>query len=457
MNRIAKRTFCALFLALVLVLGLVFFLVEYALDAKQWVVFPGSPHVYRGANLDCGIITDRSGLTLLDSTDGRVYHDDATVRKATLHLLGDRYGYISASALAGFSDKIVGFDYLNGLYTTSGTGGTATLTISAAAQTAALEALGGKKGTVAVYNYKTGEILCAVTSPTYDPDNEPDIAGDTTGAYDGVYVNRFLQATYTPGSIFKVATSAAALSEIPGIEERTFTCEGSYSVSGTSVTCPRSHGQQTLRQALAVSCNCVFAQISLELGKDTLSAYVQRFCLTEPCALDGTTTAGGTFDLSDADDAGIAWSGIGQYTDLVGPCRFLQFMGQIAGGGTAAEPYLVRSVSSGPLSGYHAKTTMTDRILSTSTATKLQSLMRHCVINTYGDSNFPDIQVCGKSGTAQVGDHQQPNATFAGFSMDEDYPLAFVVFVEDAGSGSGICVPILSRVLPVCMEALDAE
>lgn len=457
MNRIAKRTFCALALALVLVLGLVFFLVEYVFQADDWVVFSGSPHVYRGANLDCGIITDRSGNVLLDSTDGRTYSEDAALRRATLHLLGDRYGYISASVLACFSDEIVGFDHLNGLYSSTGTGGTAKLTISAAAQTAALEALDGKKGTVAVYNYKTGEILCAVTSPTYDPDNEPDISGDTTGAYEGVYVNRFIQTTYTPGSIFKVATSAAALSEIPGISDRTFTCSGSYALSGTSVTCPKSHGELTLRQALAVSCNCVFAQIAIELGGDTMTQYVGQFGLTDPCQLDGATTASGTFDLSEADDAAVAWSCIGQYTDLINPCRYLQFVGQIAGGGTAAQPYLVQSVSSGPLSGYTARTTMTDRIMSTVTATKLQELMRYCVVNTYGDGNFPDIQVCGKSGTAQVGDHQEPNATFAGFCMDEDYPLAFVVFVEDAGSGSGVCVPILSKVLPVCIAAMDED
>ncbi len=455
MNRIAKRTFCALALAFVLFLGLMFFLLEYAVKADEWVVFPNSPHVYRGANLDCGKVTDRAGVLLMDSTGGRTYSEDATLRKATLHLLGDRYGYISASVLAGFSDEIVGFDHLNGLYSSTGTGGTATLTISAEAQTAALEALKGFKGTVAVYNYETGEILCCVTSPTYDPDNEPDIAGDTTGAYEGVYVNRFIQTTYTPGSIFKVATTAAALSEIPGFADKTFTCNGSLSVAGSSVTCPKSHGRQSLAEALAVSCNCAFAQIALELGEDNVTDYVERFSLTQPCKLDGISTARGTFDLTGADDAALAWSCIGQYTDLINPCRYLQFMGQIAGGGTAAEPYLVRSVSSGPLSGYSAKTSMTGRVMSTSVAKELQELMRYCVVNTYGDYNFPDIEVCGKSGTAQVGDHQEPNATFCGFAMDEDYPLAFVVFLEDAGSGSAMCVPILSKVLPVCMDALD--
>ncbi len=95
---------------------------------------------------------------------------------------------------------------------------------------------------VGVYNYKTGEILCAVSSPTYDPDHVPDIANDTSGDYDGVYVNRFTQSAYVPGSIFKVATAAAALAEIEDIQSQSFLCEGSYWVGGDEVVCEGVHG-----------------------------------------------------------------------------------------------------------------------------------------------------------------------------------------------------------------------
>src|SRR5699024_227889 len=120
---------------------------------------------------------------------------------------------------------------------------------SAEAQIAAQEALDGRKGVVAVYNYKTGEILCAVSSPNYDPDDVPDLENDDSGRYDGVYVNRFTQSTYTPGSIFKLATTAAALEEIPDIQTRTFLCEGSYWVEGDEVICTGTHGEVNLRQA----------------------------------------------------------------------------------------------------------------------------------------------------------------------------------------------------------------
>lgn len=148
MNRIAGRSKFALILAAVLVLGLVIFLGEYLFQAKDWVVFSGSPHVYTGNNLNCGVVTDRNGTVLLDATDGRQYSDDVMLRMATLHLLGDRDGYINAPAVSQYSSQMVGFDLVNGIYSTSGTGGTAVLTISAEAQKAALEALDGRKGVV---------------------------------------------------------------------------------------------------------------------------------------------------------------------------------------------------------------------------------------------------------------------------------------------------------------------
>ena len=91
------------------------------------------------------------------------------------------------------------------------------------------------------------------------------------------------------------------------------------------------------------------------------------------------------------------------------------------------------------------------------TAEALAALMRSNVENRYGDEHFPGLTVCAKSGTAEVGGDKKPNATFAGFCMDEDYPLAFFVVVEDAGSGAKTCVPILSKVLTACKDLMDSE
>ena len=71
MNRIASRSKFSLILAGLLVLGLVLFAGQYGFQAKDWVVFQGNPHVYSGGNMNCGIVTDRTGTLLMDATDGR--------------------------------------------------------------------------------------------------------------------------------------------------------------------------------------------------------------------------------------------------------------------------------------------------------------------------------------------------------------------------------------------------
>ena len=456
MNRIAGRSAIALLLVLVLVGGLVFFVGEYFLEADDWINAAGSPHVYNGGNIGCGVVLDREGELLLDISDERTYPESLDLRMSVIHWLGDREGNISAPALPNYSDALSGFDLFNGIYSFSGTGGEAVLTLSAQAQIAAMEALDGYKGTVAVYNYKTGEILCAVSAPSYDPDDVPDILGDDSGKYEGAYLNRFTQVSYVPGSIFKILTTAAALESISAIEDRIFVCEGSLYVDGNEVTCGREHGEQTLAEAMTNSCNCAYAEIALELGADTMEEYVDQFELTKSIQFDGITTEEGYFDLENATDPEIAWSAIGQHHDAVNPCRFLTFMGIIAGGGSAAEPYLVEEVSAGGSTTYRAKTHSTGRLMTSVTAEKLQNLMRNNVIDSYGDENFPGLTVCAKSGTAEMGEGKD-NAMFAGFLLDEEYPLAFFAAVEDGGYGRYTCVPIISQVLEACKEVLDRE
>ena len=77
------------------------------------------------------------------------------------------------------------------------------------------------------------------------------------------------------------------------------------------------------------------------------------------------------------------------------------------------------------------------------------------MLKNYGAENFPGMTVCAKSGTGQVGGDQKSNAMFTGFVMDEQYPLAFIVAVEDAGYGRAVCVPILSKVLADCKLLMD--
>lgn len=453
MNRVAGRAGITVFLALLLLVGLVFFVCEYITEADDWVIFSGSPHVYDGTQMGKGVLTDRDGALLLDMNDGRKYASIDTLRASTVHWVGDREGNVSAPVLAEYALELAGYSMFNGVYSFGNTSGVAELTLSADVQMAALEAMNGYRGTVGVYNYKTGQLLCAVTTPTFDPDNVPNNPEEDT-AYQGVYFNRFTQSTYTPGSIFKIITLAATLETIPDIREQSFTCNGSYQIGADKVTCEEIHWDQDLKEAFRNSCNCVFAQIAEQLGPEVLTRYVEQFGVTDSISFDGITTNQGNYEAGT--DVNTAWSAIGQYHDQVNPCSFLTFVGAIAENGKGVTPYLVESVRVDGIPNYGASTETRQRIMSIETAETVREYMRYNVEYKYGDENFPGLTVCAKTGTGEVGGGQKPNAMIAGFVENDEYPLAFIVAVEDGGYGRSVCVPILSKVLAACKTVLDS-
>ena len=461
MNRVTKRTWLMGLFVLMLVGGMVFFVMDYWHNASDWISSPGSPHVSNRTNIGVGTITDRGGSVLLDMGLERTYSSNESTRKSTLHWVGDRQGKISAGAVTSYAGAMVGFDPVNGIYNSGDIGGTTTLTLSERVQNTALEALAGRKGTVAVYNYKTGEILCAVTSPSFDPNNVPDIEADTTGKYEGIYLNRFIQSSYVPGSIFKVVTTAVALECVPGIQEESFLCTGTVEYGSgdniATVTCEKAHGTVNLKSALGKSCNCAFAKIAEKIGKDNMIKYVKQFQIVDALRFDGVTTSKGNYDLTGAASASFAWSCIGQHSDLINPARFMTFMGAIAGGGKAAQPYVVSRVTCGGEVTYEAETVMTEKLMSREIAETLKAYMRSNVKNGYGDENFGGLNVCAKTGTSQLGGEAVSNAMFAGFVADEKYPLAFIAVVENAGYGASAALPVAAKVLSACTQVMDRE
>ena len=458
MKRVAQRAWAMVALLAILLGGLGFFLGDYAMNASWWVSYTGSPHLSASSGMSAGTVVDRDGVTLLTMGGGTSYAENTNVRKAMIHWLGDRQGKIWAPVVSEYADEMSSYDPIGGLYSFADEPGQIELTLSASLQETALKAMGDNQGVIAVYNYKTGEILCAVTTPNYDPDNPPNLTEEelnSNEAYDGLYWNRFTRSTYSPGSIFKVATTAAALEFIGDIQEQTFQCTGRLEYGPDAVTCEKVHGNVTLKQALAKSCNCAFAQIAQQLGRNKLDKYMNQFGVTRSYSFDGVNTKEGNFDLKGAADVEMAWAAIGQHTDLINPAGYMTFLGTIAGGGTAAEPYVVRKVTSGEKTVYETRTTMTSRTMSAETAQVLTELMANNVEVSYGSSNFPGLTVCAKSGTSQVGGEKTSNALFAGFVSNEEYPLAFIVVVENGGYGASTCVPILSKVLAACKAELD--
>lgn len=443
MNRIFKRSKWLYAIGAIFLAALTALLFIYLLNGKTWVSQPYNKHLVSSS----GTIYDRNGKTLVTATEkGRKYNESAVVRKSTLHVVGDSDGFISTGAQTAFKSQLTGYNLINGLYRTEDDRKNydLTLTIDADLSAAAYNAMGNYRGTLGVYNYKTGEILCAVSLPTFDPLNKPDDINSNSDAYKAIYMNRFLSGTYTPGSTFKIITSACALENVSGIESMRFHCPGYFTTKGGSkVTCNGTHGTVIFERGLNRSCNTEFAYIACNLlTNKQMNATAKEFGFNKSITVNGIKCAASTFDLSDAYDIDRAWAGIGQYTTMVNPCHECTILGAIANGtGTTPNPNLIYGRSEGTLS-----------YCSSYYAGKLNDLLRSNVQNYYGDSRFPNLTMCGKTGTAEVS-NGRPHTWFAGYSQRDDLPLCIVVVLENSGGyGINTAIPVANRVMQKALQ-----
>ena len=457
MKKIERRAVICLALALLLTAGLVVFVFRFLTEGGDWASSAFNRHLYNtSGELSSGTVLDRDGdvLSTVSESGERIYYDDATVRRATLHAVGDLQGNIGTGALNAFADKLTGYSLINGAFGAR-QGRDLYLTIDARYNYEAYTALNGRAGTVAVYNYKTGEILCMVSAPSYDPLNVPEDI-ETSERYEGAYVNRFLSSVFTPGSVYKTVTLAAAIDEIPDLMERTWDCQGSVQIDGETIVCSGTHGTQDIGTAFANSCNVAFAQLAVELGASTMERYTARAGLTSSYSVDGLPTAQGSFAFQGITQGQLGWAGVGQGRDLVNPAALMVYMGAIANGGKAAEPYLIlRTTGALGIPSLPRFTHRTGRLLDADTAEILAEMMADNVTKTYGSDRFPNMDICAKSGTAEVGEGEAPHAWFAGFLRDEETPYAFVVLVENGGSGSSVAGTVASKVLDAMVNGYE--
>ncbi len=445
MIKIEKRAFLCLLVSLALFLGMAFYIFQLVRDGDDWATFYANQHIYTEGQLNVVSVYDRNGNLLVENTKkGPIYNDDYATRVSNVHAVGDCSGNVATGAQYAFRSDLVGYNFITGTYSVTSSGRALYMTVDSQVNTVAANALGYYDGVVGVYNYKTGEVLCMVSAPGYDPANPPNLEeGDTSG----IYINKFLSATITPGSIFKLLTTEAALENKGDYNQWTYTCTGSTDINGEKVNCPYAHGYQDKDGALANSCNCAYAHLALEVGAKNLEKYVSKANLNVPYDIDGIETKPGSFNFPESKNINLAWAGIGQYEDQLNPCSMMVFMGAVANGGTAAIPYLIDSVKiENAISVHDGKTSMTDELIAPQTATSLQKMMKNNVKKTYGEYNYPGLDIYAKSGTAERGDGYS-NTWFTGFLKDEKHPYAFIVCVEKGASGSGTAGPIANRVL----------
>ena len=418
-------------IAFLIIAGLVLYIFRYVKNGEDWALYFDeaiSGSVYT--------MTDRNGVVLARMGNGaNVYAEDAERRTACYHAVGDYAGNVGTGALKSFLRELSDFSLLTGIHEKGNKD--LALTIDSELNMTAYRALNGRNGAVLVCNYKTGELLCMVSASSLDPLNMPETLPD------GAFINRCLSASYAPGSVFKIITLTAALENIKDIRERTFTCEGAINVMGVRVSCTGVHGTQTIEQAFANSCNCAFGKLALELGADTLEKYASALGITSAHTLDGIVTAAGNFTKDDSGSAALAWSGIGQYEDMVCPYSMLRIVSAIANGGELVEPSLL---------GVSEKT---EKLISQKTAQSLASMMNFNVSYHYGKDNFPGLNISAKTGTAELGNGKEPHGWFAGFISDEAHPYAFVVLVENGGTGLYSAGDVANTVLQEAVRSGD--
>lgn len=460
MKMITKRGIFLWILCILFLAGVVFLTVSFVKDGSDWAMKRYNHHLYNdGELIGAGTIYDKNGEVLAETVDGeRVYSDSKTTRKSTLHVVGDPKNFISTGVQSVFDSRLTGYNLLFGVYNIEryGKGNDMILTIDADICDAAYKALNGRKGTIGIVNYKTGDIVCAVSSPSYDVNDVPyDI--DTNEEYEGVYINRLLSAQYVPGSTFKIVTAICAIENIPDIYERTWVCDGGYKPEkGTEIICNANHGDSiTFKQALAKSCNSAFAQIAIELGEDKLNATAKELGIGSKITISGAINAfEGKFDVENAADDTLGWTGIGQGDTRIAPITMLRIVSAIANEGSAVSFNIVDSLANQAGNALNISLpTNKVELMSADTASKIKEMLRYNVENQYGDYNYKGLNLCAKSGTAQIDEVDAHNiAWFTGFMDDDEHPYAFVVVIENGNSGSQTAGPAANKVLQALVD-----
>jgi len=457
MRRISNRSVSVLVIAALVIMGMLTYVIRYVDEGARWAMF-----FSRANSGSTGELLDRNGTRLAYfSGYENTFSEDELTRKANYHVTGDYWGRTGTGVLSEYAGELQGFDIIHG--TTQAENSTLRLNIDSRLNNIIYKQLfqltkNGEQdqysldengndvivraerynAAVLVCNYKTGELLGMVSMPTVDP-----LDAETPPA-DGAYINRCISAAFVPGSVFKIVTSIAAIENTKNLDQKSYYCEKVYEIAGVPITCSGMHYNQSFQQALANSCNVAFAQITVSLGQDTMVKYVKDLGILSNHDLDGITTARGSYPTDFVGDPELAWSGIGQSTDLMCPYSLLRIVSAIANDGMLNEPKLLRD-------GSNVKTT---RLLAKSTANKMKELMAFNVSYHYnGEQNFPGLNICAKTGTAETG-YGTTHSWFAGFLDDAEHPYAFVTFVEDGGDGLTVAGLTTSRILRNYLKVL---
>jgi peptidoglycan glycosyltransferase len=352
-------------------------------------------------------------------------------------------------------------------------GGAVVLTIDPRAQRAAYEALGNRRGAVVALDPRTGAVLAMVSRPSYNPSEltshnpkqiraaHARLLGDDTNPL----LNRALQQSYPPGSLFKVVTSAAALSTGRYHPESVIPAPDKLTLPGVRDPLENFGGErcaadekQTLADALRMSCNTAFAALGMSLGQDVLRRQAEKFGFNEGLRIP-LTAAASRFP-GNLDRPSTAQSAIGQRDVQVTPLQAAMIVAAVANHGTLMKPYLVSRMLSPDLSELEsAQPERLSQAMSPTVAAELTTMMLGVVEHGTGTAaRISGIAVAGKTGTAQHAKGAAPHAWFACFAPADKPTIAIAVVVEDGGSagsdatGGRVAAPIARAVLEAMLR-----
>lgn len=342
-----------------------------------------------------------------------------------------------------------------------------------AAQRVALQALGGRKGSVVALDPRTGAVKVMASVPGFDPndvrnrDTFERLQSDNDNA---PLLNRATQGGYPPGSTFKVVTAIAALDSGKYTPDSVVDGKSPITISGRPLfnDARESFGQISLTDALTNSVNTVWAKIGEDLGGSTMKRYMDRLGFCKELPLDypkGQIRPSGE-NIGKSDCAAptngrvdLGRMAIGQDKLNVSPLQMAMVAAAVANGGKLMEPRLAARVVDPD--GRTKETIDPEeyaRVMSADTAEQLGEMMAHVVEEGTGTAAaLEGFRVAGKTGTAEVGLNPAEDLTqpwFIAFAPVEDPRIAIAVTVERTvgGFGGTVAAPIAKDVMQTLLR-----
>ena len=283
------------------------------------------------------------------------------------------------------------------------------LTIDSKIQKQLYDSLKNDKGFFVVMNPNTGELLGAVSTPSYNSNDF--VLGMTQDKWNELnnneakpMYNRFLQ-TYAPGSTFKPITAAIGLNSGKITKETTFSYSGlswQKSASWGNVfitTLTQYNGPKNIKNALIHSDNIFFAQAAMQIGAETMCSSLNSIGFNEqiefPLSLKKSTFSS---DGKISNEKKLADTGYGQADVLVNPIHMASIYSSFANSGNMVKPYIEYNEDT--------KTTyLKENAFSKDTADEIRQDLIQVVENPEGTANdmkLPNKVIAGKTGTAEL-------------------------------------------------------